>query len=104
MRLLTCYLFFRLLSYTQYHDIIYLFGLSLVYDWIQGPLVYVNYGSIDDFFYLTRNLSLNLSNHICISRYGAIYRGDKVYIMLYHINVMFLCPLHTTTADCQLQK
>ena len=40
--------------------------------------MYVNYARIEDFLYLTTNLSLDLSNHICISRYGGIFRGDKV--------------------------
>ena len=45
-----------------------------------GRLVYVNYATIDDFLYLTTNLSLNLTGHICIARYGAIYRGDKAHL------------------------
>ena len=40
--------------------------------------MYVNYGRIEDFFYLQNNLSLDLSQYICIARYGAIFRGDKV--------------------------
>ena len=40
--------------------------------------MYVNYGTFDDFLYLTENLSLSLDGHICIARYGNIYRGDKV--------------------------
>ncbi len=47
---------------------------------LQGPLVYVNYGTINDFLYLTQNLSLDLSNHICMVRYGQIFRGDKVSV------------------------
>ena len=46
----------------------------------QGLLVYVNYGTIDDFLYLTENLSLSLDGYICIARYGNIHRGDKVII------------------------
>ena len=45
-----------------------------------GKLVYVNYATIDDFLYLTTNLSLNLTGRICIARYGAIYRGDKAQL------------------------
>ena len=52
--------------------------LLLIVHWFQGPLVYVNYAEVNDFLYLTTNLSLNLTGHICIARYGAIYRGDKV--------------------------
>jgi len=49
---------------------------------IQGLLVYVNYGTIDDFLYLTENLSLVLDGYICIARYGNIFRGDKVNELL----------------------
>ena len=45
-----------------------------------GKLVYVNYATIDDFLYLTTNLSLNLTGRICISRYGDIFRGDKAHL------------------------
>lgn len=44
-----------------------------------GELVYVNYGRVEDFDYLTENLTLALSGKILIARYGKIYRGDKVY-------------------------
>ena len=49
----------------------------------QGLLVYVNYGTINDFLYLTENLSLSLNGRICIARYGHIYRGDKVCRFLF---------------------
>ena len=45
----------------------------------QGPLVYVNYGRASDFRYLNETLHLNLTGSICIVRYGAIFRGYKVY-------------------------
>ena len=48
---------------------------------VQGPLVYVNYGRISDFQYLVYNLSLNLTGNVCIARYGQIFRGDKVSSM-----------------------
>ncbi|XP_068107993.1 putative N-acetylated-alpha-linked acidic dipeptidase [Hyperolius riggenbachi] len=47
---------------------------------IVGDLVYVNYATVEDFYYLTRNLSLNLTGTVAIARYGKIYRGDKVSI------------------------
>ena len=50
----------------------------IIYLLTQGPLVYVNYGRISDFQYLVYNLSLNLTGHVCIARYGKIFRGDKV--------------------------
>ncbi|XP_030070036.1 glutamate carboxypeptidase 2 isoform X2 [Microcaecilia unicolor] len=45
---------------------------------ILGDLVYVNYGTVEDFMYLTRNLSMNLTGTVAIVRYGKIFRGDKV--------------------------
>ena len=56
--------------------ILVIFFLLLIY-YFQGDLVYVNYGTIDDFMYLNRTLGLDVSGKICISRYGMIYRGDK---------------------------
>lgn len=44
----------------------------------EGPLVYVNYGRIEDFLYLQDNLSISLNGSVCMARYGAIFRGDKV--------------------------
>ncbi|XP_029441653.1 glutamate carboxypeptidase 2-like, partial [Rhinatrema bivittatum] len=46
---------------------------------VLGDLVYVNYGTIEDFMYLTRNLSMNLTGTVAIVRYGKIFRGDKPY-------------------------
>ncbi|XP_053330467.1 putative N-acetylated-alpha-linked acidic dipeptidase [Spea bombifrons] len=45
---------------------------------IVGDPVYVNYGAVEDFHYLTRNLSINLTGTVAIARYGKIFRGDKV--------------------------
>ncbi|XP_013387509.1 putative N-acetylated-alpha-linked acidic dipeptidase [Lingula anatina] len=41
-------------------------------------LVYVNYGRIEDFFFITRNKSMDVNGAIVIARYGKIFRGDKV--------------------------
>ena len=38
--------------------------------------------TIDNFIYITKTLSINITGYICIARYGSIYRGDKVRIML----------------------
>ena len=56
--------------------------LCILCIYLQGFLVYVNYGTIDDFLYLTENLSLSLNERVCIARYGHIYRGDKVCVFL----------------------
>ncbi|XP_025076798.1 glutamate carboxypeptidase 2-like isoform X2 [Pomacea canaliculata] len=45
---------------------------------VTGDLVYVNYGTVEDFMYVTTNLSFNLTGTIVIARYGKIFRGDKV--------------------------
>ena len=44
----------------------------------RGRLVYVNYGQLEDFLYLRDNASIDLIGAICMARYGAIFRGDKV--------------------------
>nr|XP_039260069.1 putative N-acetylated-alpha-linked acidic dipeptidase [Styela clava] len=46
----------------------------------EGHLVYVNYARIDDFLQLTRDLGVNPAGHVCISRYGRIFRGSKAQI------------------------
>lgn len=51
---------------------------------MQNDLVYVNYGTIEDFDYLTSNMSVNLTGTIVIARYGKIYRGDKVSSTLFN--------------------
>lgn len=40
--------------------------------------MYVNYGRIEDFLYLTQNMSIDLKGKTLIARYGKIFRGDKV--------------------------
>lgn len=40
--------------------------------------MYVNYGRIEDFRYLTLNKSIDLKGKTLIARYGKIFRGDKV--------------------------
>ncbi|KAL8191156.1 UNVERIFIED_CONTAM: Glutamate carboxypeptidase 2, partial [Gekko kuhli] len=44
----------------------------------EGDLVYVNYGRIEDFFKLEREMGINCSGKIVIARYGKIFRGNKV--------------------------
>ncbi|XP_016398476.1 glutamate carboxypeptidase 2-like [Sinocyclocheilus rhinocerous] len=44
----------------------------------EDELVYVNYGRTEDFFKLQRELGINCSGKIVISRYGKIFRGNKV--------------------------
>ena len=53
----------------------------------------MNYGTIDDFLYLTNGtfLELNLSKYICIARYGSIYRGDKVIMNVINMLIFICC-------------
>ena len=47
----------------------------------KGDLVYVNYGSKADFDLLSNESSLyytNVTGKICMSRYGDVFRGNKV--------------------------
>ncbi|KAH9503273.1 Glutamate carboxypeptidase 2 [Bulinus truncatus] len=44
-----------------------------------GDIVYVNYGTIEDFQFLATNLSLNLTNKIVMARSGKISSAKKVY-------------------------
>ena len=45
---------------------------------LQGELIYVNYGRIEDFKWLSETKNINFTDRICIARYGRIMRGDKV--------------------------
>ncbi|CUI15412.1 peptidase, putative [Bodo saltans] len=42
---------------------------------VSGPLVWVNYGSVEDFANISH---VNLTGTIVLVRYGSIFRGDKV--------------------------
>ena len=44
---------------------------------VTGSLIYVNYGTADDFKGLAR-MGENCTGKIAIMRYGKIFRGDKV--------------------------
>ncbi|VDK79354.1 unnamed protein product [Onchocerca ochengi] len=44
-----------------------------------GPIVYVNYGTIDDYKRLDK-YGISLKDKIVLCRYGAIFRGDKVQL------------------------
>ncbi|KAL1189193.1 putative glutamate carboxypeptidase LAMP1 [Cardamine amara subsp. amara] len=45
---------------------------------VSGPVVYANYGRVDDFLRLKKEMGVNVSGAVVISRYGKIYRGDIV--------------------------
>ncbi|KAK7493450.1 hypothetical protein BaRGS_00015350 [Batillaria attramentaria] len=50
---------------------------------VQGELVYVNYGREEDYDYL-KNVSISVKGKIVISRYGKLFRGNKVDIAARH--------------------
>ena len=45
---------------------------------VQGLPVYCNYGRKEDFELLIQEARIDVKDHICIIRYGKIYRGNKV--------------------------
>lgn len=51
---------------------------------VEGDLVYVNYGRVEDFQKLERELKINVTGKIAIARYGKIFRGDKANQAFYH--------------------
>uniref|UniRef100_A0A0K2TTW2 Nacetylatedalphalinked acidic dipeptidase 2like [Strongylocentrotus purpuratus] n=1 Tax=Lepeophtheirus salmonis TaxID=72036 RepID=A0A0K2TTW2_LEPSM len=44
---------------------------------VTGDLVYVNYGRVEDLQYLEK-IGVSIEGKICISRYGKIYRGNRL--------------------------
>ncbi|BFY98895.1 hypothetical protein BsWGS_01935 [Bradybaena similaris] len=62
-----------------------------------GDVVYANYATLEDFEYLTKNLSINLTGLIVIARYGKIFRGNQVLnAELYNASALIL---YTDPAD-----
>lgn len=45
---------------------------------VSGPVVYANYGRVEDFVRLKDEMGVNVSGAVVIARYGKIYRGDIV--------------------------
>lgn len=72
-------LFFGLLY--NYSSIMY-FLFCLIFVFLQGELVYVNYARTEDFFKLEREMNINCTGKIVIARYGKIFRGNKVLCYL----------------------
>ncbi|KAM3728739.1 Glutamate carboxypeptidase [Dirofilaria immitis] len=50
---------------------------------VTGPIVYVNYGTTDDYKRLDK-YGISLKGKIVLCRYGAIFRGDKVQLAVKH--------------------
>lgn len=44
---------------------------------VEAPFVFVNYGTLEDFNLLKKN-NVTTKDHVCIAKYGKIYRGLKV--------------------------
>ncbi|XP_067680231.1 N-acetylated-alpha-linked acidic dipeptidase 2-like [Haliotis asinina] len=51
---------------------------------VEGDMVYVNYGRVEDYDWLEKNASMNVTGKIVIVRYGKIFRGSKVQIAANH--------------------
>ncbi|XP_046557864.1 putative N-acetylated-alpha-linked acidic dipeptidase [Haliotis rubra] len=51
---------------------------------IQGDMVYVNYGRIEDYNWLKNNTSIDVTGKIVIAKYGMIFRGSLVQIAADH--------------------
>ena len=48
-------------------------------DFLQGDIVFVNFGRLDDFKYIKESYpDINLNESIVIIKYGGIGRSDKV--------------------------
>ncbi|XP_039248299.2 putative N-acetylated-alpha-linked acidic dipeptidase [Styela clava] len=44
---------------------------------VEGQLVFVNYGRVQDFETISRTLNIDVRGKICIVKFGKIFRGDK---------------------------
>lgn len=51
-----------------------------------GDPVFCNYGRESDFDLLRRN-RIDLNGKICLIKYGKIFRGNKVLIFAWHLNI-----------------
>lgn len=67
---------------------------------LQGDLIYVNYGRVEDYDVLMNTTGLNVSGKIVLCRYGKIYRGDQVRKILKVIAIMVCMPLKPEISLC----
>ncbi len=47
---------------------------------MEGQLVYVNYGRVEDLAEL-EDMGISVEGKICFARYGKIFRGNKVILI-----------------------
>lgn len=47
---------------------------------MQGELIFVNYGTPEDWDYVLNTLAVDISNKIVLCKYGKAYRGDLVSV------------------------
>ena len=45
---------------------------------VEGDIVYVNFGRLEDYDFLVSNQSVDFSDKICMARYGKGFRGNKI--------------------------
>ena len=65
----------------------------------EGKLLYVNYGTSEDFQALKSNFSVtNCNGYIAIMRYGKIHRGDKVGNKAIHLGPGYTSHLVSSNA------
>lgn len=75
---------------------------------VEGELVYVNYGQVEDFEKL-KTLGVNVTGKIAIMRYGKIFRGDKVRTSDEHIRNFVKCYderncAHFSSDTCEIHS
>ncbi|XP_070535061.1 glutamate carboxypeptidase 2-like [Ptychodera flava] len=63
----------------DHEDIVPPFNAFSAQGQVQGDIVYANYGRMEDFEFLKSDLNIDLQDRIALIRYGAIYRGNKVF-------------------------
>ena len=71
--------------------VLYIYTMNYEACILQGDLVYVNYGRVEDYITLEQKLSLNVNGKIALARYGKIFRGDKVSGFIVLIFYSFIC-------------
>lgn len=71
----------------------------------------MNYARKEDFDFLRANYpTIDIKGKICIARYGAIFRGDKVIVVCLRLNfsirylIFFICGIFMTGFSLLVDK